>query len=107
MAVGQTNGSLTLNDPETGDEWGQLSMRDLHVASTIAFSPQQRHLVTASTNENSTAKVWDLVALRRELATRGLALPADVLAVHDLPQGFAGELEVRLEDNDLFEADPE
>ena len=86
LAVGQTNGILKLTDPATGDEWAQLSPRDLSVATTIGFNPQQRHLVTASTDENSIAKVWDLVVLRRELAARELDLPNDVLGIHELPQ---------------------
>ena len=97
LAVGQTNGVLRLTDPRTGDDWALLSPRDLRVATTIAFSAQQRYLVAASSDETSTAKIWDLVALRRELAERGLDLPGDILRPSALPSGFDGKPEVQVD----------
>ncbi len=98
LAVGQTNGRLRFADPRTGGDWAQLSPHDLRVATTIAFTPQQRYLVAASSDETSAAKVWNLVALRRALAARGLDLPADVLNIKPLPRGFEEHLEVHVED---------
>ena len=80
LAVGQINGVLGLFDPVTGDLWAGFSSGDYKPASTLAFSPDQRQLIAASTDERSPTQVWDLIAMRSELAARGLDLPADMLA---------------------------
>ena len=74
LAVGQVNGVLSLFDTQTGVELARLSHRDQSVASFIVFSPDQRWLLTSSIDERSTAQLWDLRALRRELKGRGLAI---------------------------------
>ncbi|HEX3727474.1 MAG TPA: WD40 repeat domain-containing serine/threonine-protein kinase [Pirellulales bacterium] len=106
LAVGQINGVLKLVDPLTGEEWARLSRRDLRVATTIAFGPKQRLMVTASIDERSTPQVWDLVSMRRELAQRGLDLPADVLTAGPAPSGIGGKLEVRIDDGNQFKTRP-
>jgi serine/threonine-protein kinase len=106
LAVGQINGVLKLVDPLTGDEWARLSWRDLRAATTIAFGPEQRLMITASIEAGFPAQVWDLVSMRRELAQRGLDLPADVLTAGSEPSSFAGELEVRIDDGNQFEKRP-
>ena len=84
LAVGHVNGALGLVDPLTGNEWAHISRSDLTATPIMAFSPDQRWLVTSSKDERSPAQVWDLVTMRRELSNRGLDLPADVLRNVDL-----------------------
>jgi hypothetical protein len=43
------------------------------------FTPNQRWLITASVDERSPAQIWDLQALRKELADRGLDWAPDIL----------------------------
>ena len=104
LAVGQVNGILGLFDPLTGKEWAHLSSRDLSVVSTMAFSPDQRWLVVSSLDEHSPAQVWDLMAMRRELAARGLDLPTDVLRATVNPQSFQEHIDVVLDGGELFES---
>lgn len=79
LAVGDVNGGLELIDPTSARPWAHLSRWDMRVASVMAFSADQRWLVTASSDERSPALVWDLTAMRRELSQRDLDLPSDVL----------------------------
>ena len=74
-------------------------------ASTLAFSPDQHWLVISSTDESSPTQVWDLVALRGELAKRGLDLPADVLRPADNAE-MSGPLQVELDDAGIFGHSP-
>ena len=104
LAVGQVNGILGLFDPLTGKEWAHLSSRDLSVVSTMAFSPDQRWLIVSSLDERSPAQVWDLMAMRRELAARGLDLPTDVLRATVNPQSFQEHIDVVLDGGELFES---
>ena len=102
LAVGELNGILRLVDPATGKDWARWSRWDLNVASVMAFSPDQRWLVTSSTDERSPARVWNLVAMRRELAVRGVDMPTDVLRTADGSSAIEGPLEVLLDDGGLF-----
>jgi serine/threonine-protein kinase len=106
LAVGQINGVLGLFDPASGSLWASVSSGDFRGASTLAFSPDQRSLLALSSDERSPAQVWDLVALRRELTSRQLDLPADVLRTADAPTAPAGPLEVILEGDQLFGGSP-
>jgi eukaryotic-like serine/threonine-protein kinase len=103
LAVGQVNGVLSLFDTWTGKEFARLSHRDQSVASSIAFSPDQQWLLTSSTEEHSTAQLWDLAALRRELESRGLAWPADILQSAPTKQMIEGQLEVQFDDVSIFD----
>ena len=107
LAVGQVNGVLGLFDPLTGKEWAHLSTRDSSVASTLAFSPDQRWLIVSMKDEHALAQVWDLVAMRRELADRELDLPADVLRTTESPQSYEEHLEILLDGGDLFKSPPQ
>jgi serine/threonine protein kinase/WD40 repeat protein len=103
LAVGQTNGVLRLVDPFTGNDWARLSHWDLSAAAIMAFSPDQRYLVTSSHDERSPAQVWDLVAMRRELARRGLDFPAGVLSTDTSSSPVEESFEVVLDGGTLIQ----
>ena len=102
LAVGHVNGVVALVDPHTGDEWARLSHPDLRVASIMSFTPDQRRLVTSSTDDRSPAQIWDLTAMRRKLRDRGLDWPADVLRAATSAQCFEEQIEIVLDDDGLF-----
>jgi len=79
LAIGQPGGLIRLTDPETGADWAVFSHADLRGASIMAFSPDQTQLVTLPLFSTSPAMIWDLAAIRRELAQRGLDWPTEVL----------------------------
>jgi WD40 repeat protein/tRNA A-37 threonylcarbamoyl transferase component Bud32 len=97
LAVGQVNGALYLIDPSSARPWAQVSRSDARVATILAFSVDQRWLVTSSADERSPALVWDLTAMRRELSQRQLDLPADVLRAGE--GGPPARLEVYLDES--------
>jgi WD40 repeat protein len=103
LAVGQPNGILRLVDPSSGRDWSRLSHWDLNSASIMAFSPDQRYLITSPVDERSAAQVWDLATMRRELVRRGLDWPADVLRATTGAPPIDGELEVVFDDGGLFD----
>jgi WD40 repeat protein len=97
LAVGQVNGTIGLFDPLTGHEWARWTTPDLGTAQTLAFSRDQRWLVTASNDERSPAQVWDLMAMRRELSERGMDFPHDILRPREATPAFQKQLEVQVE----------
>lgn len=101
LAVGQPNGILRLVDPTSGNDWARLTHLDMSAAAVIAFSPDQRYLVTSGVDERSPTYVWDLSLMRSELALRGLDWPAEVLAV-GTRAALEGQLEVVLDDGGLL-----
>ena len=102
LAVAQPNGILRLVDPTTGKDWAHVTLADQTAASTITFSPDQRVLVTSPVDERLPAQVWDLTAMRSELAHHGIDWPADVLRLGSNPLSIAGQLEVALDDGGLI-----
>lgn len=104
LAVGHVNGALGLVDPLTGKEWARISRSDLSSTKVMAFSPDQRWFVTSSIDERFPAQVWDLVTMRRELANRGLDLPADVLRPTASPENFEEQIEIVLDGVGLIES---
>ena len=102
IAVGQPNGILRLVDPASGQDWMRVTQANLSNASILAFSPDQRQLVTSSINERLFAQVWDLTAMRRELARREIELPAEVLRPATTVSASEGEVEVVLDDGGLL-----
>jgi WD40 repeat protein len=102
LAVAQPNGILRLVDPTTGKDWVRVTLSDQTAASTMTFSPDQRFLVTSPVDERLPAQVWDLTAMRSELAHRGIDWPADVLRLGTNPPSIAGQLEVALDDGGLI-----
>lgn len=105
LGVGEIDGVLRLIDPLTGAEWARLSHEDLSVASTIAFSPNQQSLIASSVDKHSVTLVWDLKAMRHELAIRGLDLPIDILkaTMSSINSDFSAEqLDVVFDDIDVI-----
>ena len=102
LAVGQPNGILRLVDPASGEDWVRVTQADLSNASILAFSPDQRQLVTSSIDERLPAQVWDLTAMRRELARHEIELPAEVLSPAATVLAIEGEVEVVLDDGGLL-----
>lgn len=102
LAVGQPDGILRLVDPASGEDWVRVTQADLNNASILAFSPDQRHLVTSSIDERLPAQVWDLTAMRRELTRRKIELPAEVLSPAATVSAIEGEVEVVLDDGGLL-----
>jgi WD40 repeat protein/tRNA A-37 threonylcarbamoyl transferase component Bud32 len=102
LAVAQPNGVLRFVDPTTGKDWARVALSDQSAASTMTFSPDQRFLVTSPVDERLPSQVWDLTAMRSELARRGIDWPADVLRSTPNPQAIDGDLEVVLDDGGLM-----
>jgi WD40 repeat protein len=102
LAVAQPNGILRLIDPTTGKDWARVTLSDQTAASTMTFSADQRYLVTLPVDERLPAQVWDLTAMRSELAQRGIDWPADVLRLGTNPLAIAGQLEVALDSGGLI-----
>jgi serine/threonine protein kinase/WD40 repeat protein len=71
LAVEAGAGALRLLDPDTGREYARLEDPNQDRAGTLAFSQDGSQLV-ASTPDSPVVHVWDLRAIRAELAQRGL-----------------------------------
>lgn len=98
LAVAQPNGVLRFVDPTTDKDWARVTLSDQTAASTMTFSPDQRFLVTSPVDERLPSQVWDLTAMRSELARRGVDWPADVLRSTPNRPAIDGDLEVVLDD---------
>jgi serine/threonine protein kinase/WD40 repeat protein/tetratricopeptide (TPR) repeat protein len=68
LAVGTAQGTVRLVDPETGKEYARLEDPNQDRAGTITFSPDGTLLVTTSNNDSQAIHVWDLRAIREQLA---------------------------------------
>jgi WD40 repeat protein len=64
-------GIARLVDDATGTEYARLEDPDQHRSTGYAFSPDGRQLVSAS-GDGHCVHVWDLAAIRRQLAELGL-----------------------------------
>lgn len=71
------------------------------MAQILAFSHDQRWMVTSSNDEQYPAQVWDLKAMRRELAKRNLDLPPDVLQANEISPSLEGQLEIVVDEAGL------
>jgi len=107
LAVGHVGGAISLLDPATGTEWAKLPDRHSAFAMIMSFGPDQRWLITASSNETAPAQVWDLAAMREALSARGLDWPAEVLQARASESSIEGKIEVVIEDDGLFRKKPE
>jgi hypothetical protein len=103
LAVGQPDGVLRLVDAETGADWARISFAELSCASVLAFTPDHTRLIAFSLDEQSPGWIWNLAAMRRELARRGLDWAAEILP------GYAGNstpnilsMEVTVDDGTLL-----
>ncbi len=89
MGLSRTNKIIGLVEIETGRTLARLESPDQHNAVSVTFSPDGSRLVV-TTNEPPCAHVWDLRAIRRQLAEMGLdwnapAFPEDDAASPVLP----------------------
>jgi WD40 repeat protein/Flp pilus assembly protein TadD len=73
LALETGQGAVRLLDPDTGREYARLEDPNQDRASHIAFSLDGTQLVV--NGENESLHVWDLRAIREELARRGLDWP--------------------------------
>jgi serine/threonine protein kinase/WD40 repeat protein len=71
LAVETGSGVVRLLDPDTGREYARLEDPNQDKAANLAFSPDWSQLF-ASTRDSPAVHVWDLRAIRAELAPRGL-----------------------------------
>jgi WD40 repeat protein/tRNA A-37 threonylcarbamoyl transferase component Bud32 len=105
LAVGQPDGVLRLVDTASGADWARISIVDLSCASVLAFTPDHTRMIALSLDEQSPGWIWNLAAMRRELARRGLDWPANTLPVTVESMSSALPMEVILDDP-LFEIEP-
>src|SRR5262249_14802863 len=71
LAVGTGDGAVRLLDPESGREYARREVSNLSRATPLTFTPDGGRLVIANRDSGS-IKVWDLRAIRAELAKVGL-----------------------------------
>jgi eukaryotic-like serine/threonine-protein kinase len=71
LAFETSYGIIRLVHPETGQDLAQLEDPDHDAASFMTFSPDAARLVVTASNSHS-LRVWDLRALREQLAAMGL-----------------------------------
>jgi len=72
LVVETGSGTARLLDAETGREYARLEDPDQHRATHFAFTPDGTKLVCA-TGDGYCLHVWDLQAIRRQLAEMGLS----------------------------------
>jgi tetratricopeptide (TPR) repeat protein len=82
LALGEPTGETRFVDPDTGRDWATLAHPDRSWGTFLAFSPDQWRLVVLAAGPDTVPYVWNLAAIRQELARRGLDWPADVLKPH-------------------------
>ncbi len=72
LATETGHGALRLVDPDTGREYARLEDPDQVRVAWICFSPDGTQLLTAGAGPGAWIRVWDLRAIRRQLAAMGL-----------------------------------
>jgi WD40 repeat protein len=71
LAVDAGDGAVRLIDPNTGREYARLEDPNQDRAHWLGFSPDGTQLVTTN-DDSQSVHVWDLRAIRRQLAEIGL-----------------------------------
>jgi WD40 repeat protein len=71
LALGTRDGAVRLVDPGSGKEYARLEGPNQDRAANMTFAPDGGRLVTTS-NDGGSINVWDLRAIRAELANMGL-----------------------------------
>lgn len=102
LAIGHVGGAISLVDTQTGKEFAKWSGRDSTMVALLAFSSDERWLVTSSTDLRTPAQVWNLVEMRQELAARGLDWPRDTPQPANPKSDLEGRLEVVIDDGGHF-----
>jgi WD40 repeat protein len=72
LAVETGAGAARLVDPDSGQELARFEDPNDDVADSISFSPDGRYLVMTSNRNTPSVHVWDLAAIRPQLADMGL-----------------------------------
>lgn len=99
LAVMQSNGILELMDTQSKQRLASLTGPQTGGFNMLTFSPDQRWLIAATSELES--QMWDLTALRRDLALRNLDWPAEVLQPLTLGTSPSGRLSVSLDWGDM------
>jgi WD40 repeat protein len=86
-------GTVRLVDPDSGQELARFEDPNEDVAGSIAFSPDGRYLVTTTNFNTQSAHVWDLAAIRPQLAKTGLDWDQPSLAGSGTAEHVATESE--------------
>ena len=73
IAVNSSRSLVQLRDARTGEEIATLESTSRQSVTSLAFSPDGKRLAVAQ--QRQTFQVWDLPALRRDLAVFGLDWP--------------------------------
>ena len=71
LAVEEGHGAVRLLDPDSGQEYARLEDPNQERAAAFCFSPDGTQLVAPS-HDSQTVHVWDLRAIREQLAKMGL-----------------------------------
>jgi serine/threonine-protein kinase len=85
LAVGQPNGELSLFDPQQGVCLARFTHPTPNPSAQIAFTPDNRTLVTLPLTEQTPGRIWDFAKIRRVLRDFDLDWPADVLQASPAP----------------------
>jgi serine/threonine protein kinase/WD40 repeat protein len=72
LAVETGAGALRLVDPDSGRELARFEDPNEDVVGSIAFSPDGRYLVTTTNSSTQSVHIWDLAAIRPQLAEMDL-----------------------------------
>jgi WD40 repeat protein len=84
---------LSLVDPDSGRELARFEDPNEDVAASIAFSPDGRYLVMTTNSNTQSVHVWDLAAIRPQLAEMGLDWDKPSLAGSGTAEHVAKESE--------------
>jgi WD40 repeat protein len=99
LAVGQPNGELSLFDPRQGVYLARFTHPTPNPSAIIAFTPDNRRMITLHTSEQTPGRIWDLAKIRRALREFDLDWPADVMQAGPEPTAHGAPLEVEWTDN--------
>lgn len=102
VAVGQPDGLLRLIDPETGNDIARLTHRDLPCASHIFFSPDHERLITLPLDGALTGWVWNIAAMRPQLAQRGLDWSSEEFRSAPKSASPAAPLRITVDQGEFF-----
>jgi WD40 repeat protein len=92
LAVDDGQGAIRLIDPDTGRDYARLEDPNQDRGGVLSFSPDGTQLIS-STHDSQSIHVWDLRAIRRQLAEMGLDWD---LPPYPEAAGVPGPLEVKV-----------
>jgi serine/threonine protein kinase/WD40 repeat protein/Tfp pilus assembly protein PilF len=108
LALALPTGSVRLVDFRTGRVVATLEDPQARRSDSAAFTPDGSRLVLGSGGDGRAAYVWDLRAIRRQLAEMGLDWDWPAPTAATAPARTAGRLRVSIDRGDLYQwpADP-